>query len=156
MSKLELEKKYKEKYKDVELVDASKHYYGTGNAMDRVIEEMNEAVKTAAEKFEEVKGNYDEPHMRIFINQDTLEMVFSSAKFDEDEYEWVSDKEVYRHFVGEAMAEALVLMQMMEDSDYSTGINQATNNWIEDIDFSDIGEFDEDYSVADQYDYIDY
>jgi hypothetical protein len=47
-------------------------------------------------------------------------------------------------------------MQMMEDSNYSTGINQATNNWIEDIDFSDIGEFDEDYSVADQYDYIDY
>lgn len=161
LTRVELEKKFEEKYKDVELVDAAKYYYGNTHdekkAMIRLIIEMDKAVEVAANKFEEIKENYENPHMYIFINQDTLEMIFSIAKYDDEENDgWIPVKEVHRHYVGEAMAEALVLMHMMDESKQSTGIRQAINNWIEDIDFSDFGEFDEDYSISDEWELIQY
>lgn len=153
---MDLQKKYEEKYKDVDLKDASSHYYGDGNAMDRVLAEMQDGIDSAVTEYEKVKGNYDSPHVLIFINQDSYKISFSIAVYDEDEDEYTEEAQFFSHSVGEAMAEALVLMQMMEDSDVSTGISQAVNNWAEDLDLSGFGEFDSDYSISDSWELIDY
>lgn len=154
LTKTELENKYKEKYKEVALTEASDYYYGTENAMDRVLAELQNGINTAATKYEGIKENYEKPHVYVFINQDTLEIAFFIAKYED--FQQKPDIEFYRHYVGEPMVEAMVLMQMMEDSLQSTGINHATNNWVEDLDFDALGEFEGDFTIGDQYEFIEY
>lgn len=153
---MDLKRKYQEKYKDLDLEDASGEYYGTGNAMNRVLAGLQEGIDKAVVEFETIKGKYEDPHVNINICQDEYEITFSIAKYDEDEYEYIDGVLFYRHLVGEPMAEALVLMQMMEDSGISTGISQATNNWVEDLNFAGFGEFDSDYSVSDNWGFVEY
>ncbi|MFV0393527.1 MAG: hypothetical protein ACK5LC_03885 [Coprobacillaceae bacterium] len=41
-------------------------------------------------------------------------------------------------------------MQIMNDSLHSTGMSQATNNWIEDLNFENLGEIGFNLTIADQ------
>lgn len=153
---MDIGKKYEEKYKEVALEDASSYYYGDGNAMDQALAEMQDGINKAAAEYANIRGRYDDPHVNINICQDRYEITFHIATYDDDEFEYVAAELFYRHPVGEAMAEALVLMQMMEDSGTSTGVSQTVNNWVEDLNFSGFGEFDLEYSISDSWDLIDY
>jgi len=151
--------KFKEKYKNVELSEASSFYYGTGNAMDRVLAEMQEGIDRAVELVDEMKEESEEEiHVDVYIDQENLKIQFFTSEYDEEEYVYgLNEKLFHEHIVGDAMAEAMVLMEMMGESGTSTGIRQAINNWVEDLDFEGFGEeLGEDYDVSDSYGAVDY
>jgi len=154
---MDLQEPFREKYKDVPLKEASKFYYGEGNAMSRVLQKMQEGIDQAGAVYDGIKDRYDDPHVAIFIDQDNYQITFSIAEYDDEVYGPSDDSELFFSYeVGEVMAEALVLMQMMQDSNHSTGINQATNNWAEDLDFEHFGEFTMNVDISDSWGYIDY
>jgi len=151
--------KFEEKYKNVELSEASSFYYGTGNAMNRVLAEMQKGIDRAVELVEEMKEESEEDiHVDVYIDQENLKIQFFTSEYDEEEYVYgLNQKLFHEHIVGEAMAEALVLMKMMGESGISTGVPQAINNWVEDLDFDGFGdELGEDYDISDSYDAVDY
>ena len=135
-----LEKKYEEKYKDLDNEDASSLYYDDGNAMDCVLGELQEGIDKAIEKYGKIKSDYEDPSVEIYIDEDNYEISFS-----------IDDDVFYTHFVGESMADALVLTGKMEESGTSTGISQAINNWAEDLSFSGLGN----YHVSDSWDLLE-
>lgn len=124
-----LREKYEAKYKDIDDEDASKYYYGDGNAMDNVLGEMQEGINKAAIKYRKIKDSYPNAHVSVYIDENKLEISFS-----------LGNKDFYCHPIGEAMVEALVIMEKMEESGMSTGISQAINNWAEDLGFGGLGE----------------
>lgn len=150
-----LEYKYKEKYSNVSLEEASKYYYGEENAKDRLLEEMQTVLECVKEQFDELKENYEEPHVLMFINQDNLEVVYSMANYDEEYDEWIESEEIINHYVGKYMMEALVLMQMMNDNEKSAEeLDQLIIEWLENLDFGEIKNYG--LSVRDEWDMIDY
>lgn len=154
---MDLREQFREKYKDVELKEAAKHYYGDGNAMSRVLKRMQEGIDAAAELYADIKDRFEDPHVMVFIDQDNYQVTFSVAEYDEEECGPSEDSEqFFTYEVGAEMAEALVLMQMMQDSNFSTGINQATNNWAEDLNLECLGEFTTNVDVTDSWGYIEY
>lgn len=125
----QLIKKYQEKYRDIDDEDASKYYYGDGNAMDQVLGEMQAGINKAADKYGKIQANHSNERVTVHIDEDKLEMRFILGK-----------NVFYCHPIGEPMAEALVVMEKMEESGVSTGISQAINNWAEDLGFDGLGE----------------
>jgi len=153
---MDLAKKLEEKYKDVPLEDASQHYYGDGNVMSQLLTNMQDGIDQAGEIFLALENKPDPYHVSIYINQNNTSIQFSIDEFDEEEEEWANSRVFFTHQVGNIMTEALFVMQMMEDSGTSTGISQATNNWIEDLDFDVFGEFSSDYDISDWDEHIEY
>ncbi len=140
-----LRARYVKEYEDVEDEDASSYYYGEGNAMSRLLITMQTGIDEARAKYEERSGfsssddvsvGHGDDDVEIYINEDKLELEFS-----------MGENVFFRYSVGAPMAEALVLMEKMDDSGMSTSMGQAINNWVEDLNFSGFGM----YSVSDSW-----
>lgn len=151
--------KFKEKYKNVDPNDASKFYYGEeDDTMGRVLGEMQTGIENAVTEFEKIKKDAvnSNLHINIYIDQSNLKIIFSVSEYSKEKGSYIHEKQFSEHFVGEAMAEALVVMELMEESDYSTPVSQAVNNWVEDLNFDGFGTFGMDYDISDSYGCIDY
>ena len=150
-------KQYEEKYKNVDLKDFSSYYYGSGNVMDKVLNKMQEGIDKAAEIYAPIKENGSEMNVIVDIDEDNYKMVFSYAEYDEEIYGPSEDStKFYEFLVGEPMVEALFVMKKMDESNFSTGLSQAINNWVEDLNFDSLGEFTEDVQVSDTWSFIEY
>ena len=156
----ELESFFKEKYKDVPDNEAGKHYYSPypgdpEGAMDRVLGDLQGGLNKAAKKWKKIKADYESPLINIYINEDgyTIDFAVSHAERDEDEGDFDEEEyEFYTHYIGESMAEALVLMQKMDNSGTSTPLSQALCNWAEDL---RLGLFGCEYIVSDSWGMIE-
>jgi len=156
--------KFEKKYKGMSSEELSKCYYHGSEDEDSVmgdlLSEMEDAIDDAVEIVDEMKENSDEEiHVDVFIDQENLKIQFFTSEFDEEACEYSLNRKLFHeHIIGEPMAEAMFLIEKLQESG-RTGMRQAINNWVADLADNLRGFGDElggDYDISDSYGAIDY